>query len=261
MPAAAIGLGAVGNIIGGIMQQGSINDAMKQIQQLTGKAIGAYQDYGNQALGKLGDFWNTQQQNESPYLKVGAGAIGDLSAALQPGGELSGGYGQQFQAPTEQQVEQTPGYQFQLQQGQQAIERSAAAKGSLLNGGTAKALDNYSQGLASTTYQNAYDRALQSFGTNYNIWNTDRNNQFNRLAGLSGFGASSAASLNQNAGNMANLYNANLLSTGGEIGSAYQNEAQGLASLLMNKGNVQAGMANGLGGAFGNYLMMSKFLQ
>ena len=73
------------------------------------------------------------------------------------GSLMSGFPGGNFQAPTLQQAENTPGYQFALQQGQNALQASAAANGSLLTGGTLNALDSYSQGLADTNYNNIYD--------------------------------------------------------------------------------------------------------
>lgn len=47
----------------------------------------------------------------------------------------------------------TPGYQFRMSQGTEALERSASAKGNLMSGGTAGALVKYGQGLADQTFQ------------------------------------------------------------------------------------------------------------
>lgn len=49
-------------------------------------------------------------------------------------------------------VTKLPGYQFQLDQGVQAIERSGAAKGFLGSGNEATALTQFGQGLASNFY-------------------------------------------------------------------------------------------------------------
>jgi hypothetical protein len=51
-----------------------------------------------------------------------------------------------------------PSYQFRLQQGINGLDASAAAKGGLLSSGHMKDLEDYSQGLASTEYQNMYNR-------------------------------------------------------------------------------------------------------
>ncbi len=60
----------------------------------------------------------------------------------------------------------SPGYQFQREQGQQAIERSAAARGGLQSGNTLAAVTEFGQGLADTTFRNylADVMALQSQG-------------------------------------------------------------------------------------------------
>ena len=55
-----------------------------------------------------------------------------------------------------------PGYQFQLQQGNNAITAADAASGKTASGNEALALANYNQGLAGTTYQN-YVNNLQPY--------------------------------------------------------------------------------------------------
>ena len=54
-----------------------------------------------------------------------------------------------------------PGYQFRLQQGLDALQRSQAAKGVLATGGSLKDLMTYGQNLGSQEYQNAYARQYQ----------------------------------------------------------------------------------------------------
>lgn len=78
-----------------------------------------------------------------------------------------------------------PGYQFELQQGLNAVQGSAAARGLLRSGRTIKGLTEYAQGLASQRAADAYTRELNAF-----------NNQQNQLlqlmnAGQSGAGAQS----------------------------------------------------------------------
>lgn len=55
----------------------------------------------------------------------------------------------------------TPGYQFQLDQGQQTIERSAAARGGLQSGNTLAAVTQYGQGLADQTFNNYLAQVMQ----------------------------------------------------------------------------------------------------
>ena len=98
-----------------------------------------------------------------------------------------------------------PAYQFQLQQGQQALDRSAAASGMGASGAQIKAAQKFGQGLASQEYDKQYNRASGEFG-----------DYFNRLAGLAQGGQQAVGSMAQagsqyasNAGNtFANLSNA-----------------------------------------------------
>lgn len=54
-----------------------------------------------------------------------------------------------------------PSYQWRLQQGQQAVERSAAARGQLGSGNILTALTDYGQGAASQEYSAQFQRMLQ----------------------------------------------------------------------------------------------------
>jgi hypothetical protein len=71
------------------------------------------------------------------------------SAQGQPG---PGGSSQNFM--------DDPSYQFMRDQGLQALQRSAAAKGTLLTGGTLKGLQRYAADYANNAYQGAFDRNL-----------------------------------------------------------------------------------------------------
>ena len=68
-----------------------------------------------------------------------------------------------FKPPTPEELATNPSYQFRFGQGQQAIDRSAAARGTLRTGGTLKDLAQYGQNFASQEYENAYDRALREY--------------------------------------------------------------------------------------------------
>jgi len=58
-----------------------------------------------------------------------------------------------------------PGYQFNLQEGQKAIDRRQLARGNYFSGGAGKELQEFGQGLADNTYNTAFNRALQGYGT------------------------------------------------------------------------------------------------
>lgn len=77
-----------------------------------------------------------------------------------------------------------PGYQFRLQQGQQASVNSAAAGSGSLSGSAMKDLMDYNQNAASSEYNNAFNR-----------YQTSQGNIFNRLYEIAGLGQSSASNV------------------------------------------------------------------
>ncbi len=81
-------------------------------------------------------------------------------------GGSGGGFGT-FNGLSTADFQNSPGYQFARDQGLQGIERSAAAKGTLLTGGTLKRLAQYGTGLADQTYGDAFQRALNTLKTQY----------------------------------------------------------------------------------------------
>lgn len=83
-----------------------------------------------------------------------------------------------FQAPTLQEAQNQPGYQFGVQQGEQALQQSRAAQGLLRTGGTLKDILNYGQQAATQNYGNVLNQdegiyntnragALSTYNTNY----------------------------------------------------------------------------------------------
>lgn len=71
-----------------------------------------------------------------------------------------------FKAPTLEEAQNQPGYSFGLQQGEAALQNSAAARGTLRTGGTLKDLFNYANNAATQNYGNVYGQDLSTFNTN-----------------------------------------------------------------------------------------------
>jgi hypothetical protein len=92
----------------------------------------------------------------APYRGLGEAAIPAYQRLLGIGAG-----GQQDPAQMNAQLAQMPGYQFQQQQGNDATKRQASAMGLGLSGNTLKALSDYNQGLASTSYQQQLQNLLQ----------------------------------------------------------------------------------------------------
>ena len=100
---------------------------------------------------------------------------------------------QDWAPPTIEEAINSPGYKFRLGQGEEALQHWAAARGTLNDSGTAKALMDYGQNAASQEYGNVWNRGLEQYRTNrgnaldtYNInegnrFNTYRSNRGNAL--------------------------------------------------------------------------------
>jgi hypothetical protein len=108
----------------------------------------------------------------------------DLASLVNP--EL-GQEGELMRSFTLADFEKDPGYEFRLKEGQRLLQNTAAARGNLLTGDTAKALERYRQDYASGEFGAARGRYIE-----------DQTNKFNRLSLLSGVGQTSAQQLSTN---------------------------------------------------------------
>lgn len=72
-----------------------------------------------------------------------------------------------FAAPSLQDAMNEPGYAFRLKTGTDALEKSAAARGTLRTGGTLKDIMSYGQNFATQEYNNVFRRAMDAFDRNY----------------------------------------------------------------------------------------------
>lgn len=217
------------------------------VQQGAGQASQAVQQGSTQANSLLSLLNTTQQAQLSPYLQAGGAGANALTAALAPGGALAN----TFAPPSQQSVSSTPEYQFQLQQGLQALQQSAASVGGLQGGGTLKGITQYGQGLASTAYQQAYNNAANTFQLN-------RNSTLSALSLATGVGNSALGQSNQVALATGLPQGSNITQAANYTGNSTQNAAEysGNASLqaaqagltgaqlsgqyLTNAGNAQA---------------------
>jgi hypothetical protein len=107
-----------------------------------------------------------------------------------------------------------PGYDFRMDEGMQALERSAAARGRLLSGGAIKDTLRFSQGLASDEYGRAYDR-----------FRLNQGDKFNRLASVAGIGQTATNQTSSAAQRYGETVGGNMIGAGnaiaaGRVGSA-----------------------------------------
>lgn len=243
----------------------------EQLKMLGINPISATATYGN-TLNSIGDFPQLQQQLQQ------AEAITDPTQRAAAKQQVLDGVNQQMQAlkggtqtiATEQQLEQlqnfsndynqnylpdyekaysadqvqskleaTPGYQFQLNQGVQALTRAKSATGNLMSGGTGTALMDYGQGLASNYYntymQNLQSAAQEGLPANQQIAQNMTNQAGNVAALYSQAGAATAQQLSnmgtnaqQTYTNIANTYGSALTNTGSAYNTSYTNQANNL---------------------------------
>lgn len=118
---------------------------------------------------------------------------------------------------------ESPDFQFNLAEGQKAIDRSAAARGGLLSGRAVKEGTRYASGLASREYAGFVDRLMQQAGL-----------------GNTGIGAATSAALN----------------TGSNVSGALMNAGNARASSYLNTGMA---INNAAQGGIQNYLL-SRYL-
>ncbi len=83
-----------------------------------------------------------------------------------------------FTAPTLTELQGSPGYQSRLEAGLQAKNRSAAAQGSVLSGGTQQELARYGQDYASNEYGNLFGQKLAGVQANNQTAQTGFGNAF-----------------------------------------------------------------------------------
>jgi hypothetical protein len=228
-------LGSAGGGLGGMLGGwGSFGPSI--VQGVTGiyaanQAANAQKDAAGNALA-----FNQQQAAQTradlmPYNAMGQGAGASLSNYLGIGKPTDAAtFGQmshQF-TPADFLANKDPGYEFQRHQGELALQNSQAAGSGVMSGAAMKGLIDYNQGVASTGYNDAFNR-----------FQTGNQNTYNRLAGLLQVGQNAAAG-------------------SGTIGA---NLAGNSSNAIMAGGNAAAsglvGTANAVNGAISNYQGMN----
>jgi hypothetical protein len=199
-------MGALKANIGSGYDQAFVDKIEQMIQ--SGQPLGAI----NETLNAWGA--NTTSPNNATAKAAILGAASNPVQAAQGGG--TGGSGDAFQNYLN-----STGYQFQLGEGQRAITTSNAAKGLLNSGSTLKALNQYGQNLASTSF----------------------NNYLNQLGGLSQQGLAAGGAIGGAA------------SQGGAIA------ATNLANAAETQGSGIAGAAGAIGTGVTNILAARKPIQ
>lgn len=195
--------------------------------------INAGQTAANTALGQGRDALTTNYASAlQPFTQNLATAnkgVGGLTDALGLTGDPS-----QVQA----RLQQTPGYQFQLQQGDENVLRNQARTGAVASGATNLDLQAQGQGLANNTYQQ-YVQNLQPFlGASQTAG-----------SGIAGVNTGLGNALNANYGSQANLGYTAATGIGNANANADLAQGKGIAN-LWGAGMALAGDAAKVAGGF-----------
>ena len=251
-----------GAIIGGSIISGLVG------ANASSNAASAQEQASNNSTQLQQNIYNQNQQNLSPYMSAGGTSlnsllalegIGSPNAVPASGGPGSnsgnvvmspmgggfrptvsgggspnassnplsyGGLNTPFNANTFESM--SPAFQFDQQQGLQAVDNAVSSGQGALSGSAIKSLDQYAQ-----------NNALNSFDTAFQENQTQNTNIFNRLYQLSGLGENAAAGFgNTSTGLGANI--ANSITGGANANAAGQ----------IGTANAISGSLNSLGGYY-----------
>jgi hypothetical protein len=196
------------------------------------KGIAAQTDYYNKALDFSKEQYAQSREDFAPFLKGGTSALDRILSTYG----LNGG------APDMSGFFKSPDYNFRLQEGQNAIDASAAARGSLDSGATRKAQIEYAGNLASSEFDGYIGKLMQLAGFGPSA-----------ASGLGTLGANNAnnvTGLMTNQGNnLASSYLARGMNNATTIGTMYGYGSQAAGSLF-GSGNPSS-LLSMFGGGFG----------
>lgn len=207
------GVGAVGTVASSVIGAGA-----------AGKAANAQTQAAKAAQATQLQMYNQTRSDLSPFMTAGTGALSQLANIFGFG--ASGG-GPNAAAALSQ-LSQFPGYQFGLDQGTQALDRSAASRGLVLSGAQLKDAQTFGQGYAQQQAWQPYISELnQISGLGENA-----------AAGVGSAGAAAGSGIAQSQLAAGQSQAAGAVSQGNIIGSGINSLTSQLGPLLSSYGNV-----------------------
>lgn len=221
-------------VVGGIASSAISSDAASSAANTQAAGARNAQDISQRQFNLI----NSQEQ---PFLNAGQDAqsqLNYLTGIGTPGGyntagsSQAGGYGSlvsPFTADTFKQY--SPAYQFQLQQGQQGVLNADTSGQGALSGAAQKDLMNYNQGLAGTSFNNAF-----------NQYQTQQGNIYSRLSDIANRGQSAASQTAQSGTALA-----------GQAAQSATNVGSALGAGQIGAGNAWSGGVSSLGGLLASY--------
>jgi hypothetical protein len=184
------------------------------------------------------EIFERQTELQEPFRQSGITSQNELMRLLGLGesGRGTPEYGMLTRQYGMDQFQQDPGYGFRLSEGMKALDRSAAARGGLLSGGTLKASQRYGQDLASQEFNNAFNRYQAQLGT-----------RLGTLGSMYGGGQAAAGQLVGAAGDMGAGVSNSLMMGGQARASGYLGQANALNQAL-GQAALGYGMSRGAPG-------------
>ena len=212
------GVGEIINSVADLVGQGPASKQANAVESAAQKGA----DAASQSLNLQREMFNKQIELQEPWRAAGVNALTKMQGGdYSPVPTFAFNYNQNTD----------PGTQFRLQQGLNAMNATAAARGGLISGNALKAGQDYGQAQGSQEYQNAFNRYL----TSYNAGTNQANTMYNRSASLAGIGQTATNQL----GSQAGQYGANAGNSAMTAGA--------------NAGNAQLALGNIRGSQYGNY--------
>ena len=216
-----VGAAIVGSaVVGGVVASRS---ASKQAKA-AGKASDAQVASNSENIAFQKEVFKQQREDNAPWREAGEASLNEMRTGMDSGEFQPGKFDFKFK--------EDPGYQFRKQEGINALDASASARGRLKSGAQQKAVTRFGSNIASQEYRNAFNRSL----TKYQINAGRKEGRFNRLASLSNVGQVANSADQAARSNMASNVSASTTASGNAI-------AQG----AINKGNARASAYQGIG--------------
>lgn len=153
------------------------------------------------------EMFEKSREDYAPWRKAGSDALNVLSGKIAAG---PGNY------------RQSPGYEYRLKEGLDAVEASAAARGRGLSGATMRGLNRYAQDYATNDYDNFLTRYYQSLTPHQS------------MAGVGMTALQTTSNLGANAANQAGMYNT---MAGNALAGGYINQANAITGAIGSAGN------------------------
>lgn len=236
----ALGAGAaikgIGGYLGSRSQASSAREAQERLLRAGREGAGELRSREGAAIDAL----RSGEQRAQDYYGQGSQILGAQRDELgrlfgqerAVGGAALGRLGEMFLGGDTSAIEQDPGYQFRLREGEKAIQRAASASGSFGSSRNLKDFARFSQGLASQETQAAYGRLMGLAGIGQSA-----------TRGLAGLGTSLAQGQAGIAGAQAGAAQA----LGSGLASTGLGFGQSIANALIGSGSqaAQARMAQG----------------